>query len=311
MKKENLRVAYGKYIVKAAKNNKNIIALEADLKDSTRSVCFQNAYPGRYIECRVAEQNMAGVAAGLALAGKIPIVHSFACFISMRSCEQIRTSIAYPKLNVKFIASHSGISAGSAGTTHHSIEDIAIMRAIPNMVVIAPGDIMEMQRVIDKAISYFGPVYIRLDNYDVENSYYKNKSFQIGGSIEVRSGKDASIIATGTIIHEAISASEILLKKFGIKARVLQMASIKPIDTKAIIRAVRETGNIVTVEEHNILGGLGSAVGEVAGDAGGVKLKRMGINDHFCEVGSASYLRKKEGLTAEGIAGKVAALLKK
>lgn len=305
MAKISLRHEYGKHLVKMGKKYPGLIALEADLKDSTQSVQFQQAYPERYLEVGIAEQNMTGIAAGLALGGKIPVTHSFACFTSMRSCEQVRTSIAYPRLNVKFYVSHGGISSGTAGTTHHAIEDIAIMRAIPNMTVLVPGDAKEVRQVLEAALEYDGPVYIRLGAGDAEDIYGENDNFSIGKATCLRPGNDATIITTGTLMSEGVAASDILLKEHGIKARVLQMASIKPIDNEAIIKAAKETGYIVTVEEHNIIGGLGSAVSEIVAEMGKGKVRRIGINDHFCGVGSAGCLMKEEGLTVDNIVNTV------
>ena len=248
---------------------------------------------------------MVGVAAGLALAGKVPFVHSFACFISLRACEQVRTSIAYPKLNVKFVVTHGGISPGTAGTTHHAIEDIAIMRAIPNMTVLVPGDAKELRQCIDEAINLKGPVYIRLGAGDAFDVYSEKDSFRIGKATLLRDGKDATIITTGTLVHEGISAAEILMKEHGLNVRVLQMACVKPVDREAILKAASETKKIITVEEHTVLGGLGGAVAEVAAEAGGAKVVRIGIQDHFCAVGNAGYLMEEEGLSVRNIVDKV------
>lgn len=310
MAKQSLRIEYGKHFVELGVKYKNIIALEADLEESTQSVQFQQAYPERYLEVGVAEQNMVGIAAGLALSGKIPVVHSFACFISMRSCEQVRTTVAYPNLNVKFVATHAGVSTGTAGTTHHSIEDIAIMRAIPNMTVIAPGDVNEMKQALNVAIRYKGPVYIRLSSADVQDVYHGNDKFSIGKVTQLNHGRDATIITTGTLVSEGLRAAGILKKKHNLKVRVLQMACVKPLDIEAVKRAAWETGIIVTVEEHNVLGGLGSAVSEVVSDLGYGRVKRLGINDSFCGFGSASSLLKKAGLNAETIVSNVYALVK-
>lgn len=311
MAKQSMRLEYGKYLVRMGKKYSNLMVLEADLKESTQSIQFQEAYPKRYIEVGVAEQNMAGIAAGLALSGKIPVTHSFACFTSMRACEQIRTSIAYPRLNVKLVVTHSGLSAGSAGTTHHAVEDIAIMRSIPNMVVLVPGDVKEMRQVVESALGYNGPVYIRLGAGDVEDVYSDSDKFSIGKAIRLRDGNDATIFTTGTMMFEGIKVSDKLRKDFGIKIRVLQMASVKPIDSNSIIEAAKETGYIFTLEEHNILGGLGSAVCEVAAEFGRARVKRIGINDHFCGVGSYDYLMKQEGLFAENIARVILSFIKK
>ena len=311
MIKRSMRLEYGKHLVEMGKKYPQLVVLEADLKESTQSIQFQQAFPKRYLEVGVAEQNMVGIAAGLALSGKIPITHSFACFTSMRACEQIRTSVAYPKLNVKFLAAHGGLSAGSAGTTHHAIEDIAIMRSIPNVAVLAPGDINEMQQVIEAALNYKGPVYIRLSAQEVGEVFGKNDKFTIGKANELRQGQDATIITTGTALHLGIEAADLLQKDNGIKCRVLQMASVKPIDCPAIIRAAQETDFLITVEEHNVIGGLGSAVCEVVSELGNTTVRRLGINDHFCGVGTHSYLMEEEGLSAGNIVKQVLSLAKK
>lgn len=301
MAKKSMRHEYAKYLVELGAKHPRIIALEGDLKESTQSIQFQDAFPERYIDCGIAEQNMVGVAAGLALGGKIPFVHSFACFISMRAIEQVRTSVAYPRLNVKFVVSHGGISPGTAGTTHHAIEDIAIMRAIPNMTVLVPGDVKELRQCIDAAMAIDGPVYVRLGASDADDVYSENDNFELGKATLLRGGDDAAIITTGTMLHEGIAAADILRNEHGINARVLQMASIKPIDRDAVLMTARETGKIITVEEHTVLGGLGGAVAEIASEIGCAKVRRIGINDHFCGVGSAACLMNEEGLTAEAI----------
>lgn len=311
MAKKSIRHECARKLVELGKKYPDLIALEADLKESTQSIQFQQAYPERYMEMGIAEQNMVGVAAGLALDGKLPVVHSFACFISMRACEQVRTTVAYPKLNVKFIVTHGGISSGTAGTTHHAVEDIAIMRAIPNMTVIIPGDTSEVQQVVEAALEHKGPVYIRLGASDTEDVYTEKNKFQIGKATQLREGNDAAIITTGTLMYEGITASDILLKDHGIRARVLQMASIKPLDEGAVIKVAEETGKIVTVEEHNILGGLGGAVCEIVAEKSNSRVKRIGISDKFCGVGSSAHLMKKEGLTVENIVNSVLLMMDK
>lgn len=301
MAKKSMRHEYAKHLVELGAKYPQVFALEGDLKESTQSIQFQRAYPDRYIDCGIAEQNMVGVAAGLALAGKVPFVHSFACFISMRACEQVRTSVAYPRLNVKFVVSHGGISPGTAGTTHHAIEDIAIMRAIPNMTVLVPGDVRELQQCIDAALAIDGPVYVRLGAGDAEDVYSENDHFEVGKATILREGNDATIITTGTMVYEGLSAAAILEKEHSLSVRVLQMATVKPLDEAAVIGAAEETGFIVTVEEHNILGGLGSAVCEVVACLGKGKVMRIGIRDRFSGVGSAALLLKEEGLTVEDI----------
>jgi len=300
MNKRALRIEYGNYLAELGRKYNNLIVLDADLKDATQSIKFQESHPERFFDAGVAEQNMMCVAAGLALGGKIPVTHSFACFTSMRACEQIRTSIAYPRLNVKFVATHGGLTAGTAGTTHHAIEDIAIMRSMPNMTVLVPGDTEEMRQVMDTALEFNGPVYIRIESKDVEDVYRNGDRFRIAKATELRAGSDACIISTGTMVSEAIQSAK-KLEKEGLNVRVLQMASIKPIDTEAILKAAEEAKFLITLEEHNILGGLGGAVSEIVAEEGNAKVKRLGIKDHFCDVGSNSCLLEEEGLSVENI----------
>jgi transketolase len=298
----SIREAYGKHIAKLGKKNENLILLEGDLADSTQSEHFQKSFPNRYFQIGIAEQNMVGIAAGLALEGKIPVVNSFAAFIAMRACEQVRTDVAYPNLNVKFVVSHAGLSAGSAGPTHHTIEDIAIMRSIPNMTVLVPGDMKETEQVIDAALEHNGPVYVRNSAIDVEEIYNEENKFKFGKATLLKDGNDATIITTGTLMNEGVKAVDTLKKDHGINVRLLQMASIKPIDVIALKKAANETGLLITVEEHNIIGGLGSAVSEVISEIGSTKVIRLGINDHFCEiVGSPAYLFNQINLTAKRI----------
>ncbi|MCX7927847.1 MAG: transketolase family protein [Candidatus Omnitrophica bacterium] len=282
MTKKILRVEYGKFLVEMGKRYSNLVVLDGDLKESTQTIQFQQHFPERFIDCGVAEQNMFGVAAGLALGGKLPIVHTFACFASLRACEQIRTSICYPKLNVKIVVSHGGISAGSAGPTHHAIEDIAIMRAIPNMTVLVPGDSKEMRQVVEKALAYKGPVYIRLVAGDFEDVYTDEHQFSIGKATILRDGNEVTIITTGTMMQQAVLAADVLKRDYGIAVRVIQMASIKPIDEDLIYKEARKTKKIMVIEEHNIIGGIGSAVCEIVTKIPFVtEIKRIGINDQF------------------------------
>ena len=311
MSKRSLRIEYGAYLAELGARNPDIVVLEGDLKASTQSVRFQEAFPDRYFDVGVAEQNMVGIAAGLSLSGKIPFAHSFACFISMRALDQVRTTVAYPRLNVKFVVSHGGISAGSAGTTHHSTEDIAIMRAIANMTVLVPGDVAEMKQVVEAALNLDGPVYIRLSAADVEDVYGPNDRFVVGKATTLATGDDAAIITTGTLAYEGICAAKRLREEDHLRVRVLQMASVKPLDAAAVLAAADETGRIVTVEEHNILGGLGGAVSEIAGEIGKARIRRIGIRDCFCGVGTASYLMKENGLTVENIVEAVKKLLER
>lgn len=307
----SIRKEYGNYIAHLAKKDERIFALEGDLCESTQSVIFKKTVPERYFEMGVMEQNMVGIAAGLAISGKIPIVHSFACFISMRTCEQVRTSICYPNLNVKFFASHGGIFAGSAGTTHHSLEDLAIMRAIPNMTVLVPGDIYELRRAVDVALVHDGPVYIRVGKDDAEDVFDNDYKFTIGNATMVLDGKDGTIITTGTMLQLGIEAASILKKEHNLSIRILHCASLKPIDKESIIKAAVETRNIVTVEEHSIIGGLGGAVCEIVAELGMGRVKRIGINDQFCGVGSTSFIMEEVGLTSSRIISELLKLIKK
>ena len=307
---KSIREAYGKHIQKLGDVHDNIILLEGDLADSTQSEHFQQAFPERYFQIGIAEQNMVGIAAGLAIEGKVPVVNSFAAFIAMRACEQVRTDVAYPNLNVKFVVSHAGVSAGSAGPTHHTIEDIAIMRAIPNIMVFVPGDTIELEQIINAALDHIGPVYIRLSAIDVEDVYDNVNRFVIGKATQLRDGNDATVITTGTLMHEGTFAADILRDDHGINIRLLQMASVKPIDVDAIIKAADETGLIITIEEHNIIGGLGGAVSEVVAENGKGQVRRLGINDCFCETaGSPGYLMKEQGLTIDEIVTQIKFLL--
>ncbi len=307
--KENIRIGYGNYITKAGSRNEDIVLLEGDLADSTCSDIFQSKYPNRHFQMGIAEQNMVGVAAGLSLEGKIPFVNTFAAFIAMRACEQVRTSVAYPNLNVKFVVSHAGVSAGSAGPTHHTLEDIAIMRAIPNMTVLVPSDVKEVEQVIEEAILHEGPVYIRNSATDILPTNL-NHNFKIGKASKVQEGSDLTIITTGIMLQEGIEASRILSSKHYINASVLHMASIKPIDREAILEATENTDLIVTVEEHNIFGGLGGAVAEVVSEEAKAKVLRVGIKDKFSGIGTPDYLLDDEGLRANDIVELVLANLK-
>jgi transketolase len=291
--------------------NPDIVVLEGDLKASTQSVRFQEAFPDRYFDVGVAEQNMVGIAAGLSLSGKIPFAHSFACFISMRALDQVRTTVAYPRLNVKFVVSHGGISAGSAGTTHHSTEDIAIMRAIANMTVLVPGDVAEMKQAVAAALNLDGPVYIRISAAEAEDVYGSEHRFAIGKATELMTGMDATIITTGTLAYEGLCAAKQLRDEMNANVRVLQIASVKPLDTAAVLAAAEETGRIVTVEEHSILGGLGGAVCEIVAESGKARVRRIGIRDCFCGVGTADYLMRENGLTVENIVDTVKKLLER
>ena len=262
MTKMATRDAYGKALVKLGQINDNVVVLDADLSKSTKTNDFCKAFPNRFFNMGIAEQNLIGAACGFATAGKIPFASTFAMFAAGRAFEQIRNSICYPRLNVKICATHAGLTVGEDGASHESIEDMAIMRAIPNMTVLVPADGVEAEQMILEAAKFNGPMYVRLGRSAVPTIFDENYKFQIGKGNVVRQGNDVSIIACGIMVNEAILAHE-ALKSEGINARVINMSTIKPIDRELIITAAKETGAIVTAEEHSIIGGLGSAVSEV------------------------------------------------
>lgn len=295
------RESFGEALRDLAYENKDIVVLDADLAASTKTNMFQKAHPERFIDCGIAEANMVSIAAGLAACGKIPFAASFAMFSAGRAYEQVRNSVGYPHLNVKIVGSHAGISVGEDGATHQCCEDIALMRAIPGMVVLNPADHYEMKAAVKAAIEYEGPVYIRLGRLAVEscnnNDDYK---FEIGKGVTLRDGKDVTIIATGLMVGEAVKAVK-TLEAEGIDARLLDIHTIKPIDRELVIKAAKETGRIITVEEHSIVGGLGEAVSSVLCEECPVPVKKIGVNDVFGHSGPAKDLLKQFGLSAENI----------
>lgn len=299
----SLRESYGRHVTKLASSNERIIMLEGDLADSTQSEPFQIKYPDRHFQIGIAEQNMVGMAAGLAYEGKLPIVNSFAAFIAMRACEQVRTDIAYPNLNVKLVVSHSGLSAGTAGPTHHTVEDIGIMRSIPNMKVLVPGDAVEVEQVIESALETNGPVYIRISAIDTRTVMTESKRFKIGKGTVISDGDDLTIFTTGTMVDQGLSVCEELQNKHNIFARLVQMASIKPLDKEIIEKAIDKQSPIISIEEHNIIGGLGSAVAEVIAEYGkACSFHRIGILDRFSPItGNPPYLFKSERIDEDSI----------
>lgn len=305
------RESFGEALCELAKTNNDIVVLDADLADATKTSIFKKAYPDRFFDCGIAEGNMMGVAAGLAACGKTPFAASFAMFATGRAFEQIRNSIAYPKLNVKIAGSHAGISTGEDGATHQCLEDIAIMRAIPNMTVINPADHYEMLGAVKAAYELDGPVYIRLGRLAVEsvnnNDDYK---FELGKGITLCEGSDVTIIATGLLVREAVIAAD-SLKEQGINARVINIHTIKPIDEEIIVKAAKETGRIITFEEHNVIGGLGDAVLSVVSEKCPVPVKKCGIYDRFGYSGPAKELLEIFGCTAPGIEKEVKAFIGK
>ncbi len=302
MEKIATRAAYGETMAALANQYPDVVVLDADLSGSTMSKKFAEVCPERFYNIGIAEANMTGIAAGLATCGKRPFIHSFAMFAAGRAWEQVRNSIAYPRLNVKVIGSHGGLSVGEDGATHQCIEDYAIMRAIPNMLVLSPCDGPEMRLATKALLDYDGPAYMRLGRLAVESvtDDTPGYSFQLGKAAQLRPGSDATIIATGMMVQEAVKAAD-TLKKEGLSIRVLDMHTIKPLDREAVLAAARDTGAIVTSEEANILGGLGSAVCECVAESCPVPVVRHGVNDQVGRSGEAKAVLAAYHLTADGI----------
>ena len=305
VKKIATRESYGNSLKELAEEFPNLVVLDADLAAATKTGIFRKAYPDRHIDCGIAEENMMGVAAGLSLVGKIPFVSSFAMFAAGRAFEQVRNSIGYPHLNVKIGATHAGISVGEDGATHQCNEDIALMRAIPGMVVINPSDDIEARAAVKAAYEYVGPVYLRFGRLAVpiinDGADYK---FEIGKGVTLREGSDCSIIATGLCVSEALAAADALAEQ-GIHAEVINIHTIKPLDEELVVKTAKKTGRVFTVEEHSIIGGLGAAVAETLGEKCPTKITRIGVNDVFGESGPAKELLHKYELDAEGIANRI------
>ena len=302
--KKATRDAYGAALCKAAERYPELTVLDADLAAATKTGIFKKAYPDRFIDCGIAEGNMIGVAAGLAAAGRKVFASSFAMFAAGRAFEQVRNSIGYPHLNVKIGATHAGISVGEDGATHQCCEDIALMRTVPGMTVINPADAVEAEQAVMAALEMDGPCYLRFGRLAVPVIFDESYHFEIGKGVELVPGTDVTVIATGLLVNEALQAAE-QLKAEGISVRVINMATIKPIDRDIVIKAAQETGCLVTAEEHSIIGGLGSAVAEVVCEACPVPVVRLGVNDTFGKSGPAVELLKLFGLSAEGVCAKV------
>ena len=302
------RDAYGEVLLEIGKDER-IVVLDADLSESTRSAFFRKKYPERFFNMGISEQDMIGTAAGFALSEKIPFASTFALFATTKVLDQIRNSIAYSKLNVKIIGSHSGLLIGEDGVSHQAIEDIALIRVIPNMIIISPADYVEAKKAVYAIYEYNGPVYLRLGREKTPIIYDENYDFRIGKGSLLREGNNITIIATGPLVSEALKAHE-LLKNENVNARIINISTIKPIDSEIIIKAAKETKAIITCEDHNVIGGLGSAVAEVLSENYPTKMKRIGVNDTFAESGSPIDLYKKYGLTAEHIVKTAKELLK-
>ena len=305
------RTAFGEALVEIAKERKNIVVLDADVAISTKTSIFKEAFPDRFFEMGIAEQNMMGVAAGMATTQKIiPFAVAFAVFATKRACDQVSISIAYPKLNVKVVGSYGGIPTGKAGATHQAFEDIAIMRAIPNMTIIVPADAVEMKQAVRACVEYNGPVYLRCIRCDTPIIFDENYKFEWNKGVTLRDGKDVTIVSTGIMTPEALVAANILTEG-GIDVRLIHLHTIKPIDMEILIKAAQKTNCILTVENHSIVGGLGGAVSEALSENYPTPIKRIGINDTFGESGSLNDLFCKYGLTAENIVKEVKEIIKK
>ncbi|MDO5411677.1 MAG: transketolase family protein [Lachnospiraceae bacterium] len=301
VKKIATRDSYGNALVELGAVCEELVVLDADLAAATKTGVFKKVYPERHIDCGIAECNMIGIAAGLAAAGKIPFASTFAMFAAGRAFEQVRNSVGYPHLNVKIAATHAGISVGEDGATHQCNEDIALMRTIPGMVVLNPADDVEARAAVKAAAAYEGPVYLRLGRLAVpvinDNESYR---FEIGKGVTLKQGSDLTIIATGLCVSSVLEAAE-MLEADGICARVINIHTIKPLDEELVFQAAKETGRIVTVEEHSIIGGLGGAVCELLSEKAPVPIKRIGVNDVFGESGPAVKLLEKYELDGKGV----------
>lgn len=308
--KKSIRAEYGKTLVELGKNNPNIVALDADLSCSTQTAMFGKEFPERFFNMGIAEQDAMTTAAGLSTTGKIPFVSTFAMFATGRAWEQIRNSICYPRFNVKIVATHGGITVGEDGASHQALEDIAIMRDIPNMMVIVPADCTETREVIKFAAEYDGPVYIRLARTNVPNLFDpETYKFDPKKALVVKEGKDVTLVTNGETLVEALDCAQ-LLEKDGISAEVIHMPVVKPVDVDTIVESAKKTQNVITIENHSIIGGLGSAVCETLCENYPVKVKRIGINDQFGQSGEQRELMNFYGLTGEKLAQTIKNYLK-
>ncbi len=311
VKKIATRVSYGTALAELGDEFPNLVVLDADLAGATQSKIFKNKYPDRFINCGIAEGNMMSIAAGLSTTGLIPVAGTFAMFAAGRAFEQVRNSIGYPHLNVKIGATHAGISVGEDGASHQCLEDIALMRSIPGMTILSPAADTEAKQVVRAALEMEGPVYMRFSRYATPVIYGPDHKFEVGKGTLLREGKDVTIIATGLCVASALEAADLLAKE-GIDAEVIDMASIKPLDEEIILTSAAKTGKVITAEEHNIIGGLGTAVAECLAEkaAAPCRFARIGIHDQFGETGSAAQLIHKYQLDSEGICAQVKAFVK-
>jgi len=290
-----MREAYGEALVELGKINPEVVVLDADVSGSTRSILFQKAYPDRFYNLGIAEGNMAGIAAGLATAGKIPFVNTFAFLLALRAADPIRSLVAYNGLNVKLAGAYGGFSDSYDGASHQTIEDVSIMRTLPNMIVIVPSDEVQARQAVFASARHDGPIYLRLSRAEVPTIYESSSIFEIGKGVVLREGSDVTIVANGYMVTKALEAAE-MLGRDGIKAEVLDMHTVKPIDSALLLKSARKTGAVVTVEEHSIYGGLGSAVAEVLGALYPLPLEILGIQDVFGESGNYEAILSKHGL---------------
>ena len=300
MEKKSTRVAYGEALVKLGKVNKDVVVLEADLSKSTMTAYFKKEFPERHINVGIAEADMIGTAAGIATTGKIPFASTFAHFAAGRAFDQIRNSVAYPQLNVKICPTHAGVSLGEDGGSHQSVEDVALMRAIPGMVVLSPADAVETEKIVFAAAEYEGPVYVRLGRLNIPVLFDENYKFEIGKAATLKEGNDVAILATGLMVSEALEAAKLLEEK-GVKARVVNVSTIKPLDTETVLKAAKECKFIVTSEEHSVIGGLGSAVSEYLSEVHPAKVVKHGIQDVFGQSADGETMLTNYGLRAKDI----------
>ena len=299
--KKATRQSYGEALLELGKENENIVVFDADLSTATKTSLFAKEFPNRFFDMGIAEQNMISTAAGMATCGKIPYASTFAVFAAGRAYDQIRNSVCYPKLNVKICATHAGITVGEDGATHQMIEDISLMRTLPNMIVISTSDDAQTKWAVKEISKINRPVYLRLSRLATPVIYDENQKFEIGKAVQIGDGTDATIFATGVTVSEAIKAQGILKEK-GINVRVIDVHTIKPIDKEMIVKCAKETKKLISIEDHNIIGGLGSAISEVLTDECPTKLIRLGIKDTFGKSGKATELMKYFGITAEDLA---------
>ncbi len=298
--KKATRESYGEALLELGKENNNVVVLDADLSTATKTNLFAKEFPERFFDMGIAEANMTGVAAGLATCGKVPFASTFAVFAAGRSYDQIRCSIAYPKLNVKICATHSGVTVGEDGATHQMLEDISMMRTMPNMTVMSVCDDTETKWAVREISKFEGPVYLRLARMKTSVIYDENQKFEIGKGIQIGEGTDATIFATGVTVEQALIAKKVLKEK-GIDVRVVDVHTIKPIDREIIIKCAKETKKLISIEDHSIIGGLGSAIAEVLTDEYPTKLTRLGVHDTFGKSGKDEKLMEYFGITAENI----------